>query len=105
MEKREDSARKLESGGNVRDDQLAQLLWECIDRMNAGEELDHDRILRDHPDLGEELIEQLRVFHSCNSDTSPQDGDRTLQGPRGVGLWSEGTTDRQGGGRVGLSRA
>ena len=48
MEKRENPTRRLESGGNVRDDQLAQLLWECIDRMNAGEELDHDRILRDH---------------------------------------------------------
>ena len=33
------------------DDRLARLLWEYVNRLNSGEELDAGRIREEHPDV------------------------------------------------------
>ncbi len=85
----------------------AELLLEhCIDRLNAGEPLDLERILREHPDIGPEVVLQLQVFEGFEDDLEialPLDtfGDYTLRrklGRGGMGVvydaW-QGSLDRQ----------
>ena len=47
----------------ARDDELFErLLGEYIDRLNAGESLDHDAILTEHPDFGADLLREIETF-------------------------------------------
>ena len=39
-----------------------RLLGDCIDRLNRGESVDPDRMIREHPELGEEFVEQVEAF-------------------------------------------
>jgi hypothetical protein len=43
-------------------DELERLLGDYIDRLNAGERLDLDSILAEHPAHGPEIVEHLRSF-------------------------------------------
>jgi hypothetical protein len=48
-----------------RDELLDRLFGEYVDRLNAGERIDISTILRDHPDVGLELIDQLEQFQNA----------------------------------------
>jgi serine/threonine protein kinase/tetratricopeptide (TPR) repeat protein len=50
------------------DQRKAELLGECLDRLNAGETVDLERIAREHPDLAPELSRQLEAFRALIPD-------------------------------------
>jgi len=66
------------------------LLADCVERLTAGESVDLEALRREHPDLAEELIEQLRLFQIVAED-SPMPvpigtlGDYTLRRQIGRG--------------------
>ncbi len=47
-----------------------QLLEECIDRLNAGDRLDLAKIDREHPEVGPEVIRQLKAFEGTADDSA-----------------------------------
>ncbi len=61
-------------GENPTEDRLDELVAEYVDRLTVGEIVDKQQILRDHPDLGTDLLERLEVFHTI----SPSIGDEPL---------------------------
>ena len=72
------------------DERLARLYAEYADRLNAGESLDYDAILRAHPDVGRQLVEDLRAlqgvdFPSAQRSTLGSIGDYTLLAEIGRG--------------------
>jgi serine/threonine protein kinase/Tfp pilus assembly protein PilF len=50
--------------GSDPDDMLDQIVAGYLDRLNAGEMLDRDEILREHPEYAEEVVERLEVFQT-----------------------------------------
>ncbi|MCZ6796144.1 MAG: protein kinase [Planctomycetota bacterium] len=53
--------------GDSRSASVERLFGEYVDRLSAGEALDAEVIRREHPDVAEELIEQLRSFADLRS--------------------------------------
>jgi serine/threonine protein kinase/predicted Zn-dependent protease len=51
------------------DDAAESLLAECIDRLNAGEPLDVERLLAENPTIGPLVVRQLKIFEG--GDLSP----------------------------------
>ena len=77
-------------GSYAKDDRLAELLWEHVNRLNRGESIDATQIRYDHPDLADELIAELETFQACRSDPDPEEaigtlGDYTLRRQIGRG--------------------
>jgi serine/threonine protein kinase/predicted Zn-dependent protease len=100
---RNDAARE----GPDRDEEaLEELLSRYVDRLNAGEMLDAEKILAEHPTDGPELVERLEVFQSvcgspCQASALGTLGDYTLRrriGRGGMGVvydaW-QNSLDRQ----------
>ena len=78
--------------GNTQDDQLAALFLEYVHLIEAGGKLDEGQIQRDHPDLADELLNQLRTFQSLGSEPEAEAppplgtlGDYTLRRQIGRG--------------------
>jgi WD40 repeat protein/serine/threonine protein kinase len=76
--------------GKSRDERLAQVLARCADRLNAGQELKVEEILREHPDLAPELesaLGTLRDFGSTFKAAPPPEvlGDYRIVGELGRG--------------------
>ena len=85
----------------------ADLLWECIERVQSGESVDAARIRREYPEQAEELLRQLRAFCDIGEADRVEEpmktslGDYTLHRPLGRGgmgvvyeAW-EGSMDRR----------
>ncbi|MBN1420210.1 MAG: protein kinase, partial [Planctomycetes bacterium] len=69
---------------------LEALLAEYIERLNAGEALDVDSIRREHPDVADDLISELRLFQGIVPAPSEEQplgtlGDYTLRRQIGRG--------------------
>jgi tetratricopeptide (TPR) repeat protein len=87
-----------------RDGGIEEILAGYIERLNAGEPLDTSAIRREHPEIADELLEQLRLFHGieagCGSISGRVFGDYTLRrrlGRGGMGVVYEawqGSMDR-----------
>ena len=45
-------------------DEFAELFWQYVDRLNAGENLDAEKILWEQPELGSDLLGELRTMRS-----------------------------------------
>jgi tetratricopeptide (TPR) repeat protein len=76
------------SGGEHR--KLEDLLALYLGRLNDGEALDSDRILADHPDLGEEILRDLEAFVGMTGEGDTDEplgtlGDYTLKRQIGRG--------------------
>jgi serine/threonine protein kinase/tetratricopeptide (TPR) repeat protein len=50
------------------DHELNELVSEYVDRMNAGEKLDPQQVLEQHPRRGPEILEELQVFLDIDED-------------------------------------
>jgi serine/threonine protein kinase len=46
---------------------IERLFAEWLDRLNAGEELDRERILREHPDVGREVLIEIDTFREIGA--------------------------------------
>ncbi|MBN1444459.1 MAG: protein kinase [Planctomycetes bacterium] len=58
--------------------QIGDLVVSYVDRMNSGEKVDADRILEDHPTLGNQILEELSIFCDFSSgcaDAAPASGE------------------------------
>ncbi len=68
---------------------FADLVAFYLDRLNEGELLDPDDILAEHPELGERVLEELRVFVQIRPTDEPTPlgtlGDYTLRRQIGRG--------------------
>lgn len=75
--------------GDPAEDRLDELVAEYVDRLTVGEMVDKQQVLRDHPDLGPDLLDRLEVFHTISPSTSPEPlgtlGDYTLRRQIGRG--------------------
>ena len=89
-----------------REEQLADVFQTCLDRMNAGQEVDFAQIRSDHPTIAEDLIDQLGIARQIQSEFGSDQplgtlGDYTLRrqiGRGGMGVVYEawqGSLDRQ----------
>ncbi len=67
-------------------DPKADLLWEYVDRINAGEPLDEEKIRGDHPDVADELIDQLKAFTRIEGGDPDADGDTGGDGESILGV-------------------
>jgi hypothetical protein len=67
---------------DARGDALADLLWEYVDRLNAGEALDTEIIRAEHPELAGELIVELEALKGWQAD-EPGMPDTVLLGTLG----------------------
>ena len=47
-----------------------ELVADCIDRFNLGEDIDADRLVAEHPDIALEVLEQLQAFLEIDADGS-----------------------------------
>ena len=94
------------SGGD--NSKLADLLFHYIERLNTGEDVDEDQILRDQPELGQAIVTELRTYRHFDSRHRAKDdqplgtlGDYTLRrqiGRGGMGVVYEAwqnSLDRQ----------
>lgn len=61
------------------DNLFDDILGDYIDRLIEGEILDEEAVLRDHPEIGEELIDQLNTF----LNVGPNHGEERLLGTVG----------------------
>ncbi len=52
-----------------------EIFEECIDRINAGETLDYGDIRRRYPEVGEALIQELRLFENLDGDSGVDPGE------------------------------
>ncbi len=55
-------------GNSDEDRRLDSLIAHYVDRLNAGEQLDSRQVLRDHPAVGERILEELQVFLDLGED-------------------------------------
>ncbi len=53
--------------GDPVDRQKAELIWNYVDRLNAGETLDLENIALEHPEIAPELIRQLEAFRDLTA--------------------------------------
>ena len=102
----DDRGPPMHDGTESQESHLADLLWEYMDRWNAGEALDFDAIRSEHPELAAELVSSLNSLQQWRKeDASSQDtlgtlGDYTLRrqiGRGGMGVVYEawqGSMDR-----------
>ena len=60
---------------NPTDRRKAELLGECLDRLNSGETVDLERIAREHPDIAAELNRQLEAFRALVPDDARAGGE------------------------------
>ncbi len=78
------------SSGNGELSRYEVLLAEYAERLNAGEAINVDAIKNSHPDIADELIDQLRVFQGAFQDSATLPslgtlGDYTLRRQIGRG--------------------
>ncbi|MBI4603526.1 MAG: serine/threonine protein kinase, partial [Planctomycetes bacterium] len=62
-------------------DPKADLLWEYVDRINAGEPIDEARIRADHPEAADALLVQLKAFTRIGAAGAEGSGE---EAPLGV---------------------
>ena len=51
----------------------AGLLWQYVERLNDGEELDEAAIRAEHPKEADELLSQLKALKEIGSNESDED--------------------------------
>jgi serine/threonine protein kinase/cytochrome c-type biogenesis protein CcmH/NrfG len=54
--------------GRAVDEEAESLLFECVDRLNAGETIDLAALRRERPAIADLVIEQLRAFEGLDDD-------------------------------------
>ncbi|MBN1420190.1 MAG: protein kinase, partial [Planctomycetes bacterium] len=95
-----DDRNDIEAGGRDPggEDLLAKLVCEYMDRLIAGETIDGDRVLREHPDLGPSILRELRTFTEIGGD-----GEDSGEEPRTLGTLGDFTLRRRlGSGGMGV---
>ena len=74
-----------------REQDLAELLWEYVDRLNAGETIDPTVMRAEHPELADELILEFESIRGWRGDSEDKNeplgtlGDYTLRRQIGRG--------------------
>ncbi len=106
MTRNDDQERARDRDLETPEDRLAGLLAEYMDRLNAGEALDEQQIVREQPELAADLIGDFRTLRQLSSESGTCArlgtlGDYTLRrqiGRGGMGVVYEawqGSLDRQ----------
>ena len=84
MNSRHDEDSGTRPGENEIDDKIDAAFAGYVDRLIAGEMLDTDEIVRDHPTIANELLSRLTVYQNVAGDHEGQAtlGTLALQGRR-----------------------
>ena len=80
------------NSGSSHEEQLADLLWDYVDRFNAGDRIDHGVLREEHPEFADELLCELESLTGWTPDSRLDDntplgtlGDYTLRRQIGRG--------------------
>jgi serine/threonine protein kinase len=66
-----DGGATIPSSGGSREERLARLMADYSDHLNAGEPLDPEQIISEHPDLAQELKAALSALATVDSSVDP----------------------------------